>query len=671
LAEIGTVLNGRYELLESIGDGGMATIWRARDRRLGRDVAVKLMRPEYGRDPDFVVRFRQEAQSAASLAHPNIVGVFDAGESAEGPYIVMELVAGEDLASLLRRNGSLPPRQAARIAAEVADALEAAHVNGLIHRDVKPGNILISTDGRVRVTDFGIARALAEAQLTLPGTTLGSVHYFSPEQAQGAQATPASDIYSLGIVLYEMLTGRRPWEGDSAAAIAVARVRTDPPPPSDVHAGVPAALEVIDLRALDRDPTARYQSAAEMAAALRGFLVDRGASAAAGGAAAAGAAAAGAVAVAGVTRAAGTDALAGPASAGPVPASAGPVPASAGPVPAPVRAPAAPTGVPPRAAYPPDAYAGGAGGTQGPIGAGPREPEYDEPRRFSPWPWVAGFLGLIVLVAAGFLGFRLLTGGGGATPPPGQVSVPSFVGGSYADAETAATRLKIEVFQKAFVKSSDQPEGTVVDQDTPAGTNVSAGTRIGLTVVSGKELVAVPDLRAKTEAEALRLIVAAGLQPGVRTDDPDPVVPDGSVVKQDPRAGLEVPKGTSVDYTVSTGPEETPTPSPSPSPSPSPEPSPSPSPEPSPSPSPEPSPSPTPVPTPPLLTVGDYTCLTAPAAAARIAQDGFTPGGVAPANAPPNWLVAFQDPLPGDARALGTLVSVVLEDPTLLPACTP
>ena len=335
-----------------------------------------------------------------------------------------------------------------------------------------------------------------------------------------------------------------------------------------------------------------------------------------------------------------------------------------------------PLGVPARPAYPPDAYAGGAGGPGGPIGAGPREPEYDEPRRFSPWPWVAGFLGLVVLVAAGLLGFRLLSGGGGATPPPGQVAVPSFVGTAYADAEKVAAGLGIEVFQKAFVKSSDQAEGTVVDQDTPAATNVPASSRVGLTVVSGKELVAVPDLRAKTESEALRLIDDAGLQVGVRSEHPDPVVPDGSVVAQDPRAGIEVPKGTTaVDYTVSTGPEETPTPSPSPSPSPSPEPSlsPSPSPEPSlsPSPSPEPSPSPTSAPTPPLLTVGSYTCLTPPAAAARIVQDGFTLGGIVPANAPPTWLVASQDPVPGDARALGSPISLVLEDPTLLPACTP
>ena len=185
MAEIGTILGGRYRLVELLGEGGMATIFRAVDTQLGRDVAIKLLRPEYLRDPDFSSRFRQEAQNAASLNHPNVVSVFDYGEDPAGPYIVMEFVDGEDLATILRRNGSLPPPQAARIAAAVARALAAAHARGIVHRDVKPGNVLIGRDGRVKVVDFGIARAVAEAQMTLPGTTLGSVHYFSPEQARG------------------------------------------------------------------------------------------------------------------------------------------------------------------------------------------------------------------------------------------------------------------------------------------------------------------------------------------------------------------------------------------------------------------------------------------------------------------------------------------------------
>src|SRR3954469_1843951 len=272
LAEIGTILGGRYRLVELLGQGGMARIYRGHDNQLDRDVAVKVLRPEYGRDPDFSSRFRQEAQNAASLNHPNIVAVHDYGQDELGPFIVMELVDGEDLASIVKRSGALPPRQAARIAAETARALQAAHQRGIVHRDIKPGNVMINRDGQVKVGDFGIARAVAEAQMTLPGTTLGSVHYFSPEQARGDQATASSDIYSLGIVLFELLTGHRPWEADSAAAVAMARLAGPAPDPSTVRSGIPADLVAIDRKALATEPADRWSSASSFAAALEAFL---------------------------------------------------------------------------------------------------------------------------------------------------------------------------------------------------------------------------------------------------------------------------------------------------------------------------------------------------------------------------------------------------------------
>src|SRR5947207_7085989 len=250
----------------------MATIYRAADTGLGRDVALKLLRPEYLRDPDFSARFRQEAQAAASLSHPNIVHVYDYGEDPSGPYIVMELIDGQDLATILRRSGALPPRQVARIGTGIARALAAAHARGLVHSDIKPGNVLIGSDGTVKVTDFGIARAVAEAQVTLPGTTLGSVHYFSPEQARGEPATTSSDIYSLGIVLYEMLTGARPFEGDSAASVALARLTGPIPDPAAVRPSVPSDLASITRRALALDPKDRWPSAAVMADALDATL---------------------------------------------------------------------------------------------------------------------------------------------------------------------------------------------------------------------------------------------------------------------------------------------------------------------------------------------------------------------------------------------------------------
>ena len=281
MAEIGTILGGRYRLVELLGQGGMATIFRAVDTQLGRDVAIKLLRPEYLQDPDFSSRFRQEAQAAASLTHPNVVTVYDYGEDPSGPYIVMEIIDGEDLSTIIRRSGALPPRQATRIAAAVARALAAAHARGLIHRDVKPGNVLIGRDGQVKVVDFGIARAVAEAQVTLPGTTLGSVHYFSPEQARGEPATEASDVYALGIVLYELLTGVRPWEGDSAASVGLARLSGPAPDPTTVRPSVPPDLAAITRKALALEPQDRFVSAAAMADALDQALATGGAAAAA------------------------------------------------------------------------------------------------------------------------------------------------------------------------------------------------------------------------------------------------------------------------------------------------------------------------------------------------------------------------------------------------------
>ena len=270
MAEIGQVLGGRYRLVELLGQGGMATIYRATDTQLGRDVAVKLLRPEYLRDPDFSSRFRQEAQAAASLSHPNIVTVYDYGEDPRGPYIVMELVDGEDLATILRRSGALPPRQAARIAAGVARALAAAHARGIVHRDIKPGNVLIGRDGRVKVVDFGIARAIAEAQLTLPGTTLGSVHYFSPEQARGEPATAASDIYSLGHRPVRdahrgpAVGGRQRRGGRAGPA-----VRPDPGPDDRPRVG-PARPRRDHPQGARARPEDRFASATAMADALDG-----------------------------------------------------------------------------------------------------------------------------------------------------------------------------------------------------------------------------------------------------------------------------------------------------------------------------------------------------------------------------------------------------------------
>jgi serine/threonine-protein kinase len=272
MAEPGDLIAGRYRLDELIARGGMASVYRAWDVPLDRPVAVKLLRPEILADPDLALRFRREAHAATVLRHPNVVACLDTGTAGDEPYLVMDLIEGEDLSARLRRDGRLPLAEAVRIATDVARGLGVAHARGIVHRDVKPGNILLGSDGVARVTDFGIARLAAEAEVTLPGTTLGSVHWFSPEQARGASTTPASDVYSLGLVLFEMLTGTRPFGGETPAQIALARVDAPAPSPRAVDPAIPESLDALVRRALAPDPRDRQPNAGALAAELEGLV---------------------------------------------------------------------------------------------------------------------------------------------------------------------------------------------------------------------------------------------------------------------------------------------------------------------------------------------------------------------------------------------------------------
>src|SRR5215212_5537449 len=271
MAAPGEVLAGRYELIQPIGSGGMATVWRARDTRLGRQVAVKLLRPEFAEDAEFVRRFETEARHAASLSHPNVAAVHDTDVDDDRRFIVMELVDGPSVAEIITHRGPLEPIVAVEIAASAARALAAAHRRGLIHRDVKPANLLIGRDGRVRLADFGIARALTSSRATTPGTVLGSIPYLSPEQARGDEASATGDIFSLGVVLFEMLTGSLPWEADTPAAMATARLHVPAIPPSEAVGELPEGLDAIVTRALELDPERRYPSARVFADALEGW----------------------------------------------------------------------------------------------------------------------------------------------------------------------------------------------------------------------------------------------------------------------------------------------------------------------------------------------------------------------------------------------------------------
>jgi serine/threonine-protein kinase len=268
---IGRVFSNRYEVQRPIAQGGMAEVFLAHDRLLDRSVALKALFPEYAREPSFVERFRREAQSAAGLSHPNIVAIHDWGQEAGTYFIVMEMVQGRSLRDLIRADGPLDPSQSAEIGAEIAAALAYAHRSGLVHRDVKPGNVLITPTGGVKVTDFGIARAGTSEALTQTGSVMGTATYFSPEQAQGHPVDGRSDVYSLGVVLYEMVTGIAPFTGDTPVAVAYKHVREAPVPPNRRNPDVPADLEQIILTAMHKDPELRYQTAEDLRADLLRF----------------------------------------------------------------------------------------------------------------------------------------------------------------------------------------------------------------------------------------------------------------------------------------------------------------------------------------------------------------------------------------------------------------
>jgi hypothetical protein len=262
------MLVDRYELSERVATGGMGTIYEAHDHRLGRRVAVKLLKDELAQDPRFVERFRREARAAAALSHPCIAAVFDYGQQDGTHFIVMELAEGRDLARLLREEGPLSPDRAVRITTQICEALGHAHAAGVVHRDVKPANVIVGGGDRVKVTDFGIARATGDSTLTATGSVLGTAHYISPEQAEGTKVGPASDIYSLGIVLYEMLTGSMPFTGDSPVSVAMRHVTDDVPAPSALNPAVPVELDAVVARATARPPGDRWRNAAAMAEAL-------------------------------------------------------------------------------------------------------------------------------------------------------------------------------------------------------------------------------------------------------------------------------------------------------------------------------------------------------------------------------------------------------------------
>jgi serine/threonine-protein kinase len=443
------MLSGRYELSHLVARGGMAEVYRAQDRQLERPVALKVLFPELSVDRSFVERFRREAQAAANLSHPNIVPVFDWGEDGGTYFIVMEYVDGRPLSSILRTAGPLHPERAAEISADVATALAYAHRHGVVHRDVKPGNVLITEEGTVKVTDFGIARAVnTEESLTQTGAVMGTATYFSPEQAEGLSVDARSDIYSLGVVLFELVTGRPPFLGETPVAVASKHVREHPPTPREINPGIPPDLEAVIMKCMAKSPEHRYQSGDELRIDLLRFREGRAVAA----------------------------------------------------------------GIPPTAATPavgPTSTMGVLGRTQslpqvtGPVGM--VEPE--RPRTGLYLALLIGLLaalGVVVAFLGDSLGWWHLTSGN-------TVTLPNLAGQKVVNAEATLRNDGLRARVQAD-PSSTEPKTKVLRTQPPSGTTVTKGQTITLITGNQGPQVTVPDETNQSVGAATAALQAQGLQ---------------------------------------------------------------------------------------------------------------------------------------------------------------
>ena len=496
---IGRTFNNRYKLTERVGLGGMAEVYRAEDNVLGRTVAVKVMLPQYAADPTFTKRFRQEAASAANLQSPYIVSIYDWGLDGETYYIVMEFLRGTDLKTAIKERGAINQRKAAEIGSQVAQALSVAHAGGIIHRDIKPQNIMIQPDGNIKVMDFGIARA-GDAGLSQTATVLGTAHYVSPEQAQGKELTGASDIYSLGVVLYEATTGKLPFDGQDAVSVAVKQVNELPAPPSTINPNIDPALEAIIMKAMEKDPERRFKDASEMRHILNDYLAGRP------------------VNLGDDISGLKTQVMGGV---------------------APVNGTAVMNPV------------GGANGDAGrtTVNKAYAADANDEGKKKSKRNVVIGVV-IALLAVIGIVAAAMALGGNQE-----MVNVPDVSNKPIAEARSELQAAGFTIGTETEVYNPDVEAGNVVSTDPAAGVQAAKGSSVNITISKGTEQVTVPDLRGMSADEAQRVLASYGLngQQGdaVFSDD----VEENRVAQQDTAAGTTAYKGDTITFHLSKGPE--------------------------------------------------------------------------------------------------------------------
>ena len=503
----GIILGGRYELLEKIGEGGMSEVYKAKCNKLNRFVAVKILKKQFADNADIAQKFKREATAIANLSDTNIVNILDVGTQDDIDYIVMELVTGKTLKELINFSGKLSFNTAIKIALQIAKALDCAHRNNIIHRDIKPQNILVTESGEVKVTDFGIAKSTDSQTITNTTSIIGSAHYLSPEQAKGTYIDFRSDIYSFGIVIYEMVTGRLPFEGDSPVTVALKHLQEEPVPPKNINSAIPDSLNKLILKAIEKEPIKRYQNAKEMIQDLQKIQENPD------------------VVIGNVVDTNNDSTI----------------------IMAPISSVKANKNSSIEDDYYDDDY----------------DEEYDDEdyddydddekpkkKNKNTKKKILVSIGIIVaLLLLGSIGF-FLAGGAGSS----DIVVPSIVGKTVDDAKKDVEPLGISI-EVSKADKSDKPENTILDSDPKPGVKVKKGAVIKVVVSAGEELVDMPDLRDYEITNILNILKNQGFKDPEIVKDYDDTIPEGYLIKQSPEKGEKVSKNTSIKLTISKGPE--------------------------------------------------------------------------------------------------------------------